>query len=241
MSKSESGRDNQGSVIGGWVCLGLGAALMFWTLFSFFLYLPLFLAAFVLGIVAIAQKRLGHGIPILLLSVVTPLIVGSVLGAYRSYEEIEKAESNSNSQGSAEVSESSSMKAVKQEYINENTKLYDVEAKYTESRLKGTVPGVDFKVKNTGERTLDLVEVTVKFQNSKGEIIFEEEYTPVLVSKYNVTGDNKPLKPGYIWQQERGKFYIANSVPTEWKEGEVKASIKNIDFANKSNSEERSN
>jgi len=133
------------------------------------------------------------------------------------------------------------MKAVKQEYINENTKLYDVEAKYTESRLKGTVPGVDFKVKNTGERTLDLVEVTVKFQNSKGEIIFEEEYTPVLVSKYNVTGDNKPLKPGYIWQQERGKFYIANSVTTEWKEGEVKASIKNIDFANKSNSEERSN
>jgi len=137
MSKSESGRDNQRFRHWRMGMSRLGCRFDVLDAFSFFLYLPLFLAAFVLGIVAIAQKRLGHGIPILLLSVVTPLIVGSVLGAYRSYEEIEKAESNSNSQGSAEVSESSSMKAVKQEYINENTKLYDdVEAKYTESRLK---------------------------------------------------------------------------------------------------------
>jgi hypothetical protein len=61
-------QSKQGAVIGGWVCIALGTALIIWSLFSFILYLPLFLAAFVLGIVAIAQRRLGNGITILLLS-----------------------------------------------------------------------------------------------------------------------------------------------------------------------------
>lgn len=65
---------------------------MFWTLLSFFLYLPLFLAAFVLGIIAIAQSHLGQGIPILLLSVVVPLVIGLGLGAYRTQGILEQAQ-----------------------------------------------------------------------------------------------------------------------------------------------------
>ena len=65
-------KKKQGAVLGGWVCLAIGTALMIWSLLTFLLYLPLFLASFVLGIVAIAQRRLANGISILLLSVVVP-------------------------------------------------------------------------------------------------------------------------------------------------------------------------
>jgi hypothetical protein len=46
-----------------------------------------------------------------------------------------------------------------------------------------------------------------------------------------MSGDNKPLKPGYIWQQERGKVYSVNTVPSEWKEGAAVARISEIRFA----------
>lgn len=40
---------------------------------------------------------------------------------------------------------------------------YDLEAKYYESRLDGTVPGIDFEIKNTGNRTLNRVKVRLVF------------------------------------------------------------------------------
>lgn len=49
------------------------------------------------------------------------------------------------------------------------------------------------------------------------------------VTKYSIS-DNKPLKPNYIWQLERGKFYQAKSVPDEWKAGSVSAKITDLEF-----------
>ncbi|MGA7985240.1 MAG: hypothetical protein WCA01_08690, partial [Burkholderiales bacterium] len=87
-----------------------------------------------------------------------------------------------------------------------------------------------FKLRNKGTRSLRKVEVTVYFQDASGAVIAEQEYNPVLVTKYSFGDDNKPLRPNYIWQLERGKFYQAKSVPTEWKEGAVKAKITDIEF-----------
>jgi len=120
--------------------------------------------------------------------------------------------------------------SIKAAYIAEHLELYDVSAKYMDSLLDGQVPGVLFKVRNKGERSLDKVEVTVYFKNANGGVIAEEEYIPVLVSEFSFSGDNKPLKPGYVWQMEKGKFYAAKSVPSEWKEGSVAASITEIRF-----------
>ena len=117
----------------------------------------------------------------------------------------------------------------KQAYIN-NVMLYDLKANYYKTYLEEKVPGVEFKLKNRGDRTLKEVEVTVYFKDASGAIIAEEDYHPVLVTKYSFSGDNKPLKPNYVWQMERGKFYKADSVPTEWKEGAVSAKITNIEF-----------
>lgn len=114
-------------------------------------------------------------------------------------------------------------------YIAENLELYDVSADYKKS-YSGTVAGVNFKIKNAGERSLDRVEVTVYFKDASGNTIAEEDYHPVLVSEYSISGDNKPLKPGYIWQMEKNKFYSAEQVPSEWKEGSIDASITEIRF-----------
>ncbi len=118
----------------------------------------------------------------------------------------------------------------KKKYLS-NVVLYDLKAKYYETYLEKKVPGVEFKLKNKGDRTLKEVEVTVYFKDANGTVIAEKQYHPVLVTKYSFGRNNKPLKPNYIWQMERGKFYKADSVPSEWKQGSVSANITNIEFA----------
>ena len=118
----------------------------------------------------------------------------------------------------------------KQAYIK-NMVLYNLKAKYYKFDLKEKVPGVEFKLKNKGDRTLKEVEVTVYFKDASGAIIAEENYHPVLVTKYSFSGsDNKPLKPNYVWQIKGGGVYRTDSVPSEWKEGAVSAKITNIEF-----------
>ena len=119
--------------------------------------------------------------------------------------------------------------SAKTSYIAERLELYDLSAEYIKT-YSGRVPGVLFKLRNSGEQTLDKVEVTVYFKDSDGNIIAEEDFYPVLVTKYSVS-DSKPLRPGYIWQMESGKYYTAKNVPSEWKEGMIEAAITDIRFA----------
>jgi hypothetical protein len=122
-------------------------------------------------------------------------------------------------------------RAEQRAYIRDNLALYDLRSKYYESMVDGKVPGVEFKLKNNGDRALSRVDVTVYFKDESGSVIFEKSYSPVLVSEYSFSGNNDPLKPGYIWQQERGRFYSAKDVPTEWAEGSVEAAITRIEFS----------
>lgn len=121
--------------------------------------------------------------------------------------------------------------ARKATYIAERVELYDVQASYLDSLLDGRVPGVLFKLKNTGDAALDMVEVTFYFRDESGATIAEEDFHPVLVSSYSFSGKNDPLKPGYVWQMEKGKFYTAKSVPSEWEEGNFEAKVTDIRFA----------
>ena len=130
--------------------------------------------------------------------------------------------------------EATPLSSEKQAYL-EKIDLYDFTAKYQDAVLDGRVPGVNFKIKNKGDRTLSKVEVTVYFKSPDGTVIAEESYYPVLVTEESFSGDNKPLKPNYIWQQERGHFYTAKNVPSEWKEGAASAKITAIEFADDNN------
>ena len=117
-------------------------------------------------------------------------------------------------------------------YIRDHLQLYDLRAKYYESLLDGRVPGVEFKIKNNGSRTLNRVKVRVVFQDKEGKPIAEEEYNPVWVIEGGYSADDrKPLRPNYIWQDEPDKFYEAKTVPSEWQEGKATATITDIEFA----------
>lgn len=132
--------------------------------------------------------------------------------------------------GDAAADSGNSRTAEEAAYIRDHLKVYNLEARYFDSLLDGRVPGVDFKIKNNGDRTLNEVKVKVVFYDDQDKPIGEEEYYPVLVSSSGI-GDNTPLRPNYIWQQESGQFYSAKSVPSEWKTGKVSATVTDIEFA----------
>ncbi len=153
-------------------------------------------------------------------------------GVLKKYEEVLELDSKmaEAKEGVRETEKAIQELKEKQEYIK-SVELYDLSARYHKTYLDDKVPGVKFKLRNKRNRTLKEVEVTVYFKDSLGTIISEEDYHPVLVTSFSSSSD-KLLKPNYIWQMERGHFYQARSVPSEWKEGAVSAKITNIEFAN---------
>src|SRR5439155_26901524 len=74
----------QGAAIGGWLCFGLGMLLMYWSVWSFLLYGPLFLVAFILAIVALAQSRIILGLILLLSCLVLPALTFLILSSSRA-------------------------------------------------------------------------------------------------------------------------------------------------------------
>ena len=120
--------------------------------------------------------------------------------------------------------------AGKASYIAEHVELYDLEVSYMESRSKGRIPGVFFKLKNTGTEALDRVVVTVYFQDQSGATIAEESFVPIRSSAFSISGNSGPLKPGYVWQMEKGRFWGSESVPSEWDEGSFEAKVTDIEF-----------
>jgi hypothetical protein len=118
----------------------------------------------------------------------------------------------------------------KLEYIK-YVSLYDLKAKFYTTYAENKMPGVEFKLKNNGDRLLREIEVTIYFKDISGKTIAEERYHPMLAINKSYSGDHIILKKNYIWQMEDGNFYKADSVPTEWEEGSVSAEITDIKFA----------
>lgn len=116
---------------------------------------------------------------------------------------------------------------LEEEYINNFLTVYDFQAKYFDSWLDGKIPGVTFKIKNKGNKTLSRLEVAVYFKDSEKKNIAEESY---LVVYDSIASDYKELKPNYVYQLEKDKFYTADTVPKEWKSGNAEIKITQIEF-----------
>ena len=119
-------------------------------------------------------------------------------------------------------------------YIADNLRLYEFTAKYYESVLDGRVPGVSFKIKNNGNRTINSLTVKVVFFDANNQPIGERLYRPVNVGGFSMGNEGRPLRPNYIWQQEPNRFYAAKTVPSEWSEGNARATIVDVAFASTS-------
>jgi hypothetical protein len=76
--------------------------------------------------------------------------------------------------------------------------------------LGGT--GVWGEVKNTGDRTLKKVEITIYCLGSDGKPVFEKTYSPVFVTEMSFGDSNLPLKSGYSRQ-----FGVKlDDAPSDW-------------------------
>jgi len=221
------------------IVLGVLSLLVAWIPFLGLIAIPVaaiggFLA--LIGLVLAALKKFrGWAMPLLggIICVIAIVVSMSSTGSTsvaiaETMEDASKAiEESSTATKSAEVKSD----AAEKEYIANQIELYDVEAKYRNSLLDGKVPGVLFKLKNNGDKTLNKVKITCYFLNADGKRIAEEDYFPVSVSDFSFGNNNKPLKPGYVWSMEKNKFYSAKSVPSEWKEGAIEIEISEIQFA----------
>jgi hypothetical protein len=238
-----------GAAIGGWICFVLGMLVMFWSLWMFLVYGPLFLVSFVLAIVCLTQRKLANGLGLLLAVLIVPTATFFLLGTLRADAALkelnaETAKARTTAKQNVGVSPTMPLSAPAiqapapapvsaphedpmQYLAAEKLELYDFKAKYFESVLDGRIPGVEFKLRNKGDRALKKVRVVVYFQDASGTTIAEEDYTPVLSGGFS---SGAPLKPGYIWQQERGRFLSAKKIPSEWKEGAAFAKITEIQF-----------
>lgn len=103
-------------------------------------------------------------------------------------------------------------------------------AKRIDTYSKKNVPAVRVSLKNKGDRSLDEVKVVVYFKDRNDDVIFEEDYYPVLVTKYSFRGDNKPLKPGYVKEMENGVYYTLDSALSDWQEGKATAKVVDLEF-----------
>ncbi len=116
----------------------------------------------------------------------------------------------------------------KTEYIQKYLKLEDVEVGEGYGALD--IPGYDKKkptvtgiVRNTGNRTIESLELTVYFLDKNGNRIWEEQYHPI--GPNILFGDATPLKPNYV--REWG--YVINDPPKGWDK-RVEVVISDITF-----------
>ena len=158
----------QGALIGAIVCFALGIILMLLSLWSFIIYSPLFLASFILSIVAMSQKRITGGIIILLLTLIVPPVLFLGLSASRGGKALEEF-SDSMEEAGIEM-ENAWEKA---EYESITSKIADLEKRKYEANAEQSIlnkisvseakfywsdsdfmsqPTIDFKVRNdTGQ------------------------------------------------------------------------------------------
>ena len=83
-TNSPENKNKQGAIIGGWICFALGLIFMYSSVWTFVLYAPLFFVAFILAIVAMAQRRVAGGAILLLSCLIVPGITFLVVSASRT-------------------------------------------------------------------------------------------------------------------------------------------------------------
>jgi len=180
----------------------------------------------------------GRNDKVLIIAAIASFVVAPALNAWNwlhgtkasAGDAAELVASGDVTEGVKPLASAASADGEKAAYIRDKIQIYDLTARYFDSLLDGRVPGVDFKIKNSGNKTLTNVTVRVVFYDDQGQAIAEEDYYPVLVTSLGYGDSNKPLRPNYIWRQEQGQFYSAKSVPSEWKTGKVTATVTEIEF-----------
>lgn len=85
--------------------------------------------------------------------------------------------------------------------------------------------GVFGEIKNTGNRTLKEVEITVYALGKDGKPVWDDKFYPVLDSKFAFGDSAEPLKPNY-----GRKFGYKVEAPSDWNK-KVRVEVTKVEFA----------
>lgn len=112
----------------------------------------------------------------------------------------------------------------KTEYIKTYLKLEDVEVS-EQNTYFGRQKIVSGKIRNTGDKSLDSVDITIYYLDSSNKRIGEKTHYPIYVG--SIMGDQTPLKPNYVrdWS-----YSVSEEAPSGWAK-KVEVVIADITFS----------
>lgn len=243
MSNQITVRQSSGSGLGtASLVLAIIAAISCWVPLLGIICLPFAGISIILGLIGLLinlGRKAGMGTPLsgIIVSVVAVFIFYQVTDSTMKaisphYAEMERMREMGTDAYKAELKAKEDAKKKEEQdvidYMNNKIQLYDVEAKYFDSVLDGRIPGIRFKIRNSGDKTVGRIEVIAYIKDDAGNTIAEDTFLPIYKSTFSST-PYKPLKPGYVWEEKKESFYRLDA-PSEWKEGSVDIKIKSIDF-----------
>jgi DNA-directed RNA polymerase subunit RPC12/RpoP len=181
------------------------------------------------GVLSLIGTVLIIGFGLLVVGIAVPAFLSARKTAQQNYESA--SSTNSAIAATNSISPAVKRELEKRDYIEHSIKLYAVSAHYRETELDGRLPAAEFKLQNLGDRDLKEVEVSFFFKDRENRTIAEKKFYPVFASAFSAKAEDQPLKPGYIWQIERGRIYTAKNIPDEWVENKFQAKITGIEFS----------
>ena len=118
-------------------------------------------------------------------------------------------------------------------YIQDQIELLDFEAKeYHADKGAAPVPGVSFRLRNNGAKTLSKIWVRVTFLDSAGREVSQEKFEPL--NDFWSKGHERVLRPGETWQFDDQAYYRSDAGggwQDGWRAGQAKAEIVDVTFA----------
>jgi hypothetical protein len=99
---------------------------------------------------------------------------------------------------------------------------------YLEPGAQTQVPQVRGSIRNLGNETLIMVEVTLAFKDRRNKVIFEETAYPIYVSSLSHAQGSKSLAPG---QQVKFAFR-SPACPKTWEPGQVDVRVTKVVASN---------
>ena len=171
-----------------------------------------------------------------IIGVVTIVAIGTWVSSQTRYGETASIESPERTQADEAKRRKGLENAAEKEYLPK-VKIYEIVGGYsygtmTCTELQGRkCQSFTAKVKNEGGRPLGKVSVTAYFPDKDGKVVFEKDYSPILVIKRDFSpvmgGNNDPLKPGYI--REFG--YVIEDCPSECVPQNVRVEVTTVKFS----------
>lgn len=134
---------------------------------------------------------------------------------------------NEKGNGDTEIKAKTKYKIKVDEY-KDFVEISKFDARMIDTWLKGKVPGVKIEVKNVGNLTITELETTIYYKNKQGEVIHEEKFHPVLVSKYS--SNTGPLEPCRTKSMKKDDFFVIDYKLENWDPKKTTYAITDIDF-----------